>query len=145
MSAALEEISNVAESQNLKLYKHFEPVKETRVSAQFLQSMDLSMKDGKDAFLRSSMRQKKPNKIAFDESLPHPERATMDPDRDQNPCSYLIDDEQRRAWELQSAISHKVAEMKAMLIEMIVNDTLVHPCCEGSHDDVQIQGAVQSM
>ncbi len=35
--------------------------------------------------------------------------------------------------------------MKAMLIEMIVNDTLVNPCCEDSHDDVQIQGAVQNM
>ena len=91
------------------------------------------------------MKEKKPKLIAFDETFPHPERASVDPDREQYPCIYLINVVARKSWEHQSTISHKVAVMKATLITQIANDNLVNHWCEDNHGDVQIQGAVQNM
>ena len=69
-AASLEGISNGAAPQN-STYKYFEPVKETRMSAQFVQP--LSLPDAKDLFLRSSIKDKKPKQTASYETLLHPE------------------------------------------------------------------------
>ena len=62
-AASLEGNSNGAALQN-SIHKYFEPVKETRMNAQVLQSLILP--DAKDLFLRSSMKDKKPKQLAFD-------------------------------------------------------------------------------
>ncbi len=80
--------------------------------------------------------------LRFDETEIHPERKTVDPDREQYPCGYLINNEERQSWESQCKISHKVAVMKAIFVEHIVNGTLVDHWCKDTYNDVQIQGAV---
>ncbi len=79
------------------------------MSPQFLQSLASDVKD--DISLRSSMKEKKSKRVAFDEVFPHPERAAINPDREQFPCSFLLDHEEWKSWEVQSMISHKVAVM----------------------------------
>jgi hypothetical protein len=57
-------------------------------------------------------------------------------------CTNLDDPESRPEWNIGSAISRKVAVLKATLITAIGLDTLVSRCWAGSHGEIQIQGAV---
>ncbi len=141
--AALEEISNVAMSASSESRKHFEPMKETQVSARSMQSVSLTSLE-KVVSLRSSMKGNWTKQIAFDDSFPHPERVTLHSERPQNPCMYLTDETEIIEWELQSTISHKVAVLKGNLMEMMVNGTLVSRCCASSHDGIQFQGSIQN-
>ncbi len=60
-------------------------------------------------------------------------------------CSYITNVVERKSWEVQARISHKVAVMKAMLVVMIVNETLVDHWCDDEFEDVQIQGVVTDL
>ncbi len=105
---------------------------ENPFSPQFLQSLVSSSPKkeltGKE-LLRSSLKGKKPKQLAFDETEKHPERPSVNPDREQNPCSYLTNDIERQSWNTQSKISHRVAVVKAELVVQIVGDTLVNHWC----------------
>ena len=92
-------------------------------SAEFLASLCKNTKVRRMVKAIEDKRHKR--SLRFDETQIHPERKTVDPDREQYPCSYLLEEEERRLWETQCKISHKVAAMKAAFVEHIVNGTLV--------------------
>ena len=111
-----------------------------RYSAEFLDALLMQK-------TKSAMKHKtpKPKHLAFDETQNHPERPSINPDREQFPCSYLTNDVERESWEVQTKVSHKVAVMKAMLVVKIVNETLIEQWCDDTYDEVQMQGVVTDL
>ena len=97
--AALEASSNVDMPLLSASQKHFAPRKETRLNSHIVQDAEMSV--GRSLMLRSSMKSKRTKQVVFDEKIVHPERMTVDGNRQRSESTFLQDDH-RSVLELQS-------------------------------------------